>query len=87
MLCSTEIYEKVFHSLDRALVHSSTFGKNQLAMVAGLATLQALDDEDIVDRTRRTGEALEKALAPLVERYELFHEVRGQGPDHRPRLR
>jgi ornithine--oxo-acid transaminase len=79
MLCSADLYDKVFHSLDRVLVHSSTFGKNQLAMVAGLATLQALDDEDIVDRTRRTGEALEKALAPLVEKYELFHSVRGKG--------
>jgi ornithine--oxo-acid transaminase len=79
MLCSAEIYDKVFHSLERVLVHSSTFGKNQLAMVAGLATLQAIDDEDIVDRARRTGEALEKGLAPLVERYELFHSVRGKG--------
>ena len=79
MLCSADVYDKVFHSLDRVLVHSSTFGKNQLAMVAGLATLQTLDDEDIVDRARRTGEALEKALEPLVEKYELFHTVRGKG--------
>jgi ornithine--oxo-acid transaminase len=79
MLCSADLYDKVFHSLDRVLVHSSTFGKNQLAMVAGLATLEALDDEDIVDRARRTGEALEKALAPLVDKYELFHGVRGKG--------
>jgi acetylornithine/succinyldiaminopimelate/putrescine aminotransferase len=79
MLCSAELYETVVDTMDRVLVHSSTFGKNQLAMVAGLATLQALDDEDIVDRARRTGEALEKALAPLVDKYELFHGVRGKG--------
>lgn len=79
LLCSAEVYDKVFHSLDRVLVHSSTFGKNQLAMVAGLATLQAFDDEDIVDRARRTGEAFDKALQPIVERYELFHMVRGKG--------
>jgi acetylornithine/succinyldiaminopimelate/putrescine aminotransferase len=78
-LLSAEVYDKVYHSLDRLLVHSSTFGKNQLAMVAGLATLQALDDEEIIDRARRTGEAFDKALAPLVEKYELFHEVRGKG--------
>ena len=65
--------------MDRAVVHSSTFSTNQLAMVAGLATLQAFDDEDIVDRVRRTGEAFTKALAPLVERYEFLHEVRGKG--------
>jgi acetylornithine/succinyldiaminopimelate/putrescine aminotransferase len=78
-LLSAEVYDKVYHSLDRLLVHSSTFAKNQLAMVAGLATLQALDDEEIVDRARITGEAFDKALAPLVDKYELFHEVRGKG--------
>jgi len=79
MLCSDDVFLKVFGSMDRAMVHSSTFGRNQLAMVAGLATLQAFDDEDIVDRARRTGESFEKKLQPLLERYELLHEVRGKG--------
>jgi acetylornithine/succinyldiaminopimelate/putrescine aminotransferase len=48
-------------------------------MVAGLATLQTLDDEGIVDRARATGEAFSEALRPLVDRYELFTEVRGKG--------
>src|SRR5205823_1404179 len=39
----------------------------------------AFDDEDIVDRARRTGELFMKSLAPLVERHELLHEVRGLG--------
>ncbi len=61
-------------------MHSTTFGTNQLAMVAGSGHAgQAFDDEDIVERARRTGEAFKTALAPLVERYEMFHEVRGKG--------
>lgn len=79
MVCSEAVSDAVFSSMDRALVHSSTFKNNQLAMVAALATLQTIDDEDLVDRARLTGLALEKGLAPLVERYELFHEVRGKG--------
>jgi ornithine--oxo-acid transaminase len=79
MLCTDDVFLKVFSSMDRMMVHSSTFGRNQLAMVAGLATLQAFDDEDIVDRARRTGESFEKKLQPLLERYELLHEVRGKG--------
>jgi ornithine--oxo-acid transaminase len=47
--------------------------------VAALATLQTIDDEDIVDRARVTGEAFMKGFAPLLERYELFHEARGKG--------
>jgi acetylornithine/succinyldiaminopimelate/putrescine aminotransferase len=79
MLCSAAVCDSVFSSMDRAVVHSSTFSANQLAMVAGLATLQAFDDEDILDRVQRTGKAFTKALGPLVERYEFLHEVRGRG--------
>jgi acetylornithine/succinyldiaminopimelate/putrescine aminotransferase len=79
MMCSAKVSDSVFSSMDRAVVHSSTFGTNQLAMVAGLATLQVFEEEGIVDRARRTGEAFAEALVPLVERYEYLHEVRGKG--------
>jgi acetylornithine/succinyldiaminopimelate/putrescine aminotransferase len=79
MMCSAKVSDSVFSSMDRAVVHSSTFSTNQLAMVAGLATLHAIDEEDIVDRARRTGELFMKSLAPLVERHEFLHEVRGKG--------
>ncbi|MHB8243789.1 MAG: aspartate aminotransferase family protein [Acidimicrobiales bacterium] len=77
--CSAEIFDRVYSKMERAVVHSTTFGRNQLAMVAGLATLQTIVDEDIVERARSSGEALQEALSPLVEKYELFHEVRGMG--------
>jgi ornithine--oxo-acid transaminase len=79
MLSSAKVSDSVFSSMDRAVVHSSTFAQNQMAMVAGLATLQAFDDEDILDRARRTGDSFMKALDPLVERHEFLHEVRGKG--------
>jgi acetylornithine/succinyldiaminopimelate/putrescine aminotransferase len=79
MLCSAKVSDSVFSSMDRAVVHSSTFSTNHLAMVAGLATLHAIDEEDIVDRARRTGELFMKSLAPLVDRHEFLHEVRGKG--------
>jgi ornithine--oxo-acid transaminase len=79
MLCSAAVSDSVFSSMDRAVVHSSTFSANQLAMVAGLATLAAFEDEDILDRVQRTGMAFTKVLEPLVERYEFLHEVRGMG--------
>jgi ornithine--oxo-acid transaminase len=79
MLTSDKIFRSVYDSMDHAVVHSSTFGSNDLAMVAGLATLQAMDDEDIVDRAARNGELFQKALEPLADRYELIAEVRGKG--------
>jgi ornithine--oxo-acid transaminase len=77
--CSAEIFDRVYSKMERAVVHSSTFGRNQLAMVAGLATLQTLEDEGVVDHAREMGERFEQALAPLVDKYEMFHEVRGKG--------
>jgi ornithine--oxo-acid transaminase len=79
VLTSDRVFSSVFSSLEKALKHSSTFGRNQLAMVAGLATLSAFDDYRIVENAHQTGLAFEAALAPLVERYEMFHEVRGKG--------
>lgn len=79
MLTTDRVFTTVFSSLEKALKHSTTFGRNQLAMVAGLATLATFDEENIVERARVTGQAFQSALAPLVDKYELLHEVRGKG--------
>jgi acetylornithine/succinyldiaminopimelate/putrescine aminotransferase len=73
------IFQKVYSSMDRVLVHDSTFGSNAQAMAAGLATLHALETQDVVANARRTGEMLRSRLSELVPRYELLHEVRGRG--------
>jgi len=73
------IFDKVYSSIDRVLVHDSTFGSNAAAMTAGLATLSVLDDERVVENAARTGAALQDALQLLVDKYELLAEVRGRG--------
>jgi len=79
MLTSDKVFSSVHDSMEDALKHSSTFGRNQLAMVAGLATLAAFDDEDIIARAERTGADLQAKLAGLAARYDLIHDVRGLG--------
>ena len=79
MICSTEVSDRVYSSMERAMVHSSTFKGNPLAMVAALATLHVIDDEDLVARARVSGDLLEKKMAPLVEKYDFFRAVRGRG--------
>jgi ornithine--oxo-acid transaminase len=73
------IYDKVFNRMDRAVIHGSTFSKNDLAMAAGIATLDVLKSERVIENAARTGERLLRALGELVERYELLKEVRGKG--------
>jgi ornithine--oxo-acid transaminase len=79
VLTTDRVFSSVYSSLEKALKHSTTFGRNALAMVAGLATLATFEEEDIIQRAHQSGLAFETALAPLIERYEMFHEVRGKG--------
>jgi ornithine--oxo-acid transaminase len=73
------IFDKVYSSMDRVLVHDSTFGSGAAAMAAGLASLAVIENEGLVENAERTGEALRSALQEMVDRYELLGEVRGRG--------
>ncbi|HVX43984.1 MAG TPA: aspartate aminotransferase family protein [Mycobacteriales bacterium] len=73
------IFQKVYSSMDRVLVHDSTFGSNAQAMAAGLAFLQVMRETELEKHAARVGDLLRERLAALVDRYEMLHEVRGRG--------
>jgi ornithine--oxo-acid transaminase len=73
------IFAKLFDRMDRALVHGSTFAKNDLAMAAGIATLEVMEEEKLVERAAATGAALLNDLKDLAAKHELLKEVRGKG--------
>lgn len=79
LITKREIHSKVFDSMDRCFAHSNTFGQNDLAMAAGLATLHVIEQENLIERSARMGEYLMNGLKNLAERYELLHEIRGKG--------
>ncbi|GGO43510.1 aspartate aminotransferase family protein [Streptomyces daqingensis] len=73
------IFNKVYSSMDRVQVHSASFGSNAQAMAAGLATLHVLESDNLIARSRRTGDLLRSRLSAMVGDYEMLHEVRGRG--------
>src|SRR3989440_4969530 len=79
LLMSTAVYDAVFDSLEHSVSHGSTFAPNDLAMAAGLATLDELDAKRLPERAARMGELLLERTRPLVERYEVVKDVRGLG--------
>lgn len=79
VVMTARIMDKVFNRMDRAVVHGSTFSKNNLAMAAGLATLTVLEEENLIANAARQGQALLEGLAALVDKYEFFHQARGKG--------
>ncbi len=79
VLVSRAAFEKVFDGMERAVRHGSTFGGNDLAAAAALATLRVLDHEGLVARAERMGALLLELTRPLVERFEVVRDVRGLG--------
>ncbi|MEW6642195.1 MAG: aspartate aminotransferase family protein [Pseudomonadota bacterium] len=79
VLTRRSIFNKVFDRMDRAVVHGSTFGKNDLAMAAGIATLEVLKQEKLIENAQQRGERLLASLGRMVQKYELLKEVRGKG--------
>ena len=78
-MASNAVFDKVYSSMDRVLVHDSTFGSNAQAMAAGLATLHVVEAEQVVENAREVGDRLHKRLGDLVGEYEMLREVRGRG--------
>lgn len=79
LLTRKYIFDKVFNRMDRAVVHGSTFAKNDLAMAAGIATLEVLKAERLIESAAKRGAELRLALTRMVPGYELMKEVRGKG--------
>jgi len=79
VLMSDAVYHSVYSSLKRAIVHTSTYSENSLAMRAGLATLDVLERERLGDRAAEAGEELRRRLRGMIGRYEMVKEIRGLG--------
>jgi ornithine--oxo-acid transaminase len=79
LLMSDAVCDAVYNSLERAIVHTSTYSENSLAMRAGLATLDVLEEEQLGERAEWVGEGLRQRLRYVLSPYEMVKEVRGLG--------
>jgi ornithine--oxo-acid transaminase len=79
MLTTDKIYASVYSSMDKIMVHSTTFKGGPLAMAAGLAALAVIDDEGLVDNAAQRGEELMDGLKQLQAKYDFIHDIRGKG--------
>ena len=79
VLMSEKVYDAVYDSLKRSIVHTSTYSENSLAMRAGLATLKVLDEEGLIGRAEFVGRYLRDRLREALEGYEMVKDVRGLG--------
>ncbi len=59
--------------------HSSTFGGNPLSCSAGIATLQALTQDGLIENAAKMGKILRDGLDKLKEKHSIIRQVRGKG--------
>lgn len=79
LLMSDEVYRSVYGSVARAIVHTSTYSENGLAMRAGLAALEVLEREQLGERSLAAGDYLRTRLREALSGYEMVKDVRGLG--------
>jgi putrescine aminotransferase len=73
-----EIWERTFSA--NPLIHTSTFGGNPLACAAGVATLDVIRDENLVEAARDRGAQLLAGLQAVQARFpDALVAARGQG--------
>lgn len=69
----------VFNTMERCVVHSNTFGQNDLAMAAAFATLQVMEEEKLVEHAATMGEYVMRRLREVSADCPFVSGVRGKG--------
>src|SRR6202034_3893158 len=70
MLTTDKIFGSVYSSMDKVMVHSTTFKGGPLAMAAGLAALAVIDDEGLVENAARRGEEMMRSFRELQTKHD-----------------
>jgi predicted acetylornithine/succinylornithine family transaminase len=60
-------------------MHASTFGGNPISAAAGIAFLEAIEEEGLLDACRANAQLFGELLEPLAEQCDLVREVRQVG--------
>jgi 4-aminobutyrate aminotransferase-like enzyme len=58
---------------------STSYGGNPMAAAAGLASLEAIDEENISEQSAKLGDFIMKKLVKMKESHKIIGEVRGKG--------
>jgi ornithine--oxo-acid transaminase len=79
VLMSDAVYNSVYTSFKRSIIHTSTYSENSLSMRAGLATMDVLADGNLGERGARLGRQLREKLISRLSHYDMVKEIRGLG--------
>jgi putrescine aminotransferase len=78
-IATDAVWQKGYGGMEKATLHSSTFGGNSLACAAALAAVEAILEEKLADNARIQGEYFISKLHELKQEFKLIKDVRGKG--------
>lgn len=79
IITKPKIFDCVFNGMERCVVHSNTFGQNDMAMAAALASLEVIESENICDHAAKMGEYAMNRLREIGKNCPFVSDVRGKG--------
>jgi predicted acetylornithine/succinylornithine family transaminase len=60
-------------------MHAATFGGNPLAAAAGIAMIETIEQDGLLERARETGQMIERRLREMADDLEMIREIRVAG--------
>lgn len=79
VITTPRIMDTVFDGMERCVVHSNTFGQNDMAMAAALATLHVMEEDGIIENAATLGRYAMDRLTELGKTCPFVSDVRGRG--------
>ncbi len=78
-VATRQVWDKAYGGLNKAVLHTSTFGGGTRACAAALATIEKVVHDGLAKRAGELGAYFLEGLGSLKDRYKLIHDVRGMG--------
>ncbi len=79
IITTPRIMDSVFSSMERCVVHSNTFGQNDMAMASALASINVIEEDKLVENAAAMGKYVMDKLRPIAEACPFVSDVRGKG--------
>src|SRR5437867_3501410 len=74
-----KIMDCVFNGMERCVVHSNTFGQNDVAMAAAFASMEVIEEEKLCENAAAMGEYAMTRMRQIGQNCPFVSEVRGKG--------
>ncbi|MCL5291861.1 MAG: aspartate aminotransferase family protein [Actinobacteria bacterium] len=79
MMSTRDVWNSVYGTVNNCLLHTSTFMNNTMACAAGIASLEVILEENLIEAARAKGDYFLEKLKELEAKHPMIKEVRGRG--------